>query len=177
MARKALAIMTIILGASISTMYLYYMPSHLTLSISDPPPTPYSNNITAIYVTISEIDIHSAGAANASGWHTISTSMTINLESVLSVPQLVGTTQLPPGTYSEIRFFASQAEITIDGANQVYTIPSGNQTGLKVPITNGGFHIYGGQTLTVQLDISFNNNQILRNPTMTLTPVATAKVA
>ena len=177
MARKALAIMTIILGASISTMYLYYMPSHLTLSISDPPPTPYSNNITAIYVTISEIDIHSAGAANASGWHTISTSMTINLESVLSVPQLVGTTQLPPGTYSEIRFFASQAVITIDGANQVYTIPGDNQTGFKVPITNSGFHIYGGQTLTVQLDISFNNNQILNNPTMTLTPVATAKVA
>ncbi len=30
--------------------------------------------------------------------------------------------------------------------------------------------------MTVQLDLSFNNNEILNNPTMTLTPVATAKV-
>jgi len=176
MAHKALAIMTIILGASISVLYLYYMPSNLSLSITDPPPTPYSSNITAIYVNITKIEIHAAGADNNSGWHMIGKDISLNLMSLLSTSKLFGTTQLPPGRYSEIRFFTSQAVITIKGVNTTYTAPSGNQTGIKVPVTGGGFHIYGGETMTVQLDLSFNNSDILNNPTMTLTPVATAKI-
>ena len=176
MARKILAILTIILGASSSIAYLYYAPSHLILSITDPPPISYSNNITAIYVTLTTIEIHAADADNNSGWHTLAMDVTLNLMTLLSASKLLGTAQLPPGRYSEIRFFASQAIITINGTNTTYTIPSGNQTGVKVPVTGGGFHIYGGQTMTVQLDLSFNNNEIMNNPTMTLTPVAAAKV-
>lgn len=176
MARKVLAIATIILGASISVLYLYYMPSHLTLSIADPPPNAYSSSITAIYVNITEIDIHSAGADNNSGWHTIANSVSLNLMTVISASKLLGTTNLPAGKYSELRFFTSQAVITLNGANSTYTIPSGSQTGIKVPIPNGAFQIYGGQTLTVQLDLSFNNNEILNSPTKTLAHVATATV-
>ncbi len=176
MARKALAIITIILGASVSVLYLYYAPSHLALSIADPPPTTYSSNVTAIYVNLTEIDIHSAGSANDSGWHTLTTGITLNLMSVLSASKPLGTTTLSPGRYDELRFFASQAVITINGVNATYNIPSGGQTGIKVPITNGGFHIYGGQSLTVRLDLSFNNSEIMNNPSMKLTPVATAQV-
>lgn len=176
MARKALAIATIILGASISVLYLYYTPSHLELSIADPPANAYSGSITGIYINITEIDIHAAGAANNSGWHTIATSTSLNLMTVISASRLLGTTNLPAGKYSELRFFVSQAVITVNGANSTYTIPSSGQTGIKVPIPNGGLHIYGGQTLTVQLDLSFNNNEILNNPTKTLAPVATATV-
>src|SRR5881409_3768067 len=78
MAHKALAILTIILGASLSTAYLYYAPSHLALTLSDPPPTPYSNNITAIYVTLTTIEIHAANAGNKSGWQTLATDVTVN---------------------------------------------------------------------------------------------------
>jgi hypothetical protein len=176
MARKVLAIITIILGASVSVLYLYYAPSHLALSIADPPPTTYSSNVTAIYVNLTEIDIHSAGAADESGWHTLTTGVTLNLMSVLSTSKLLGTTTLSPGKYDELRFLASQAVITINGTNETYTIPSGDETGIKAPITNGGFHIYGGESLTVQLDLSFNNNEIMKNPNMKLTPVATAQV-
>ncbi len=176
MAHKALAIMTIILGASASILYLYYMPSHLSLSITDPPLTPYSNNVTAIYVSIAEVDIHDAGADNSSGWTMIASASTVNLMSVLSTSKLLSTATISPGKYSELRFYASQAIITINGVNATYTIPGGSQTGLKVVIPNGGFHIYGGQTLTVQLSLSFNNNEIMDNPTMRLTPVSTATV-
>ena len=175
MARKILAILTIILGASSSIAYLYYTPSRLALSITDPPPVSYSNNITAIYVTLTTIEIHAANTDNNSGWHTLATDVTLNLMTLLSASKLLGTAQLPPGRYSAIRFFANQAIITINGTNTTYTIPSGNQTGVKVPVTGGGFHIYGGQTMTVQLDLSFNN-EIMNNPTMTLTPIATAKI-
>lgn len=176
MAHKALAIMTIILGASISVLYLYYMPSQLGLSITDPPPTPYSSNITAIYVNLTQIEIHTTGADNNSGWHTIATTTTLNLMTILSTPKIVGTTQLQPGKYSELRFFASQAVITINGVNKTFTIPSGNQTGIKASISRGGFQIYGGETMTVQLDLYFNNNEIMKNPTMTITPIASAKI-
>ena len=176
MARKALAIATIILGASFSVLYLYYVPSHLELSIADPPPNGYSGSITGIYVNITEIDIHAAGAANNSGWHTIAAGISLNLMTVISASKLLGTTTLPPGKYLDLRFFTSQAVITVNGANSTYTIPSGGQTGIKVSIPSGGFHIYGGQTLTVQLDLSFNNNEILNNPTKTLAPVAMATV-
>ncbi len=175
MARKILAILTIILGASSSIAYLYYAPSHLTLSITDPPPTPYSNNITAIYVTLTTIEIHAANADNNSGWHTIATDVTLNLMTLLSTSKLLGTAQLPTREILRDHILRQPSHITIDGTNTTYTIPSGNQTGIKVPVTGGGFHIYGGQSMTVQLDLSLNN-EIMNNPTMTLTPVATAKV-
>jgi hypothetical protein len=174
LARKILAALTIILGASTSILYLYYAPSHLELSITDPPPAAYDNRITAIYVNLTEIDIHAANAGNNSGWHTVSTSTSLNLLSIIGTSKLLGTAQLSPGTYTEIRFFASQAVITISGTNKTYTIPSEGQTGIKVQITGGGFHVYGGQTMAVLLDLSFNNNEIMNNPNLMLHPVATA---
>lgn len=90
--------------------------------------------------------------------------------------KVLGGASVPQGKYSEIRFFASQAIITINGVDKTYTIPGGDQTGIKVVITGGGFQIFGGQSLTVQLDLAFNNSEIMNNPTMRLPPVATAKI-
>ena len=176
MYRKILAALTIILGASTSMLYLYYAPSHVTLTIMDPPPSQYDSSITAIYVNLTEIDLHAANAGNNSGWQPISRSVSLNLLSIIGTSKLLGTTQLPPGRYSEIRFFASQAVITISGTNTIYSIPGGNQTGIKIEITGGGFHVYGGQTIAVQLDLSFSNNEIMNNPSRTLNPVASATV-
>src|SRR5205809_7235211 len=97
MAHKALAILTIILGASLSTAYLYYAPSHLALTLSDPPPTPYSNNITAIYVTLTTIEIHAANAGNKSGWQTLATDVTVYLMTILSTPIFIGNINITPG--------------------------------------------------------------------------------
>jgi Domain of unknown function (DUF4382) len=174
--RKILAALTIILGASASMLYLYYAPAHVSLSVMDPPPTQYDSSISAIYVNLTEVDIHAANADNNSGWHTISTGVSLNLLSVIGSSRLLGTTQLPPGKYSEIRFFTSQAIVTIGGTNASYTVPSGNQTGIKVQITGGGFHVYGGETIAVRLDLSFNNNEIMNNPNKILNPVASATV-
>jgi hypothetical protein len=54
-----------------------------------------------------------------------------------------------------------------------YTIPSGS---LKIPITGAGAQAYGALTVNVELDLSFKTSEIL-SPTLTLNPVATAKVA
>ncbi len=166
----------VLLGVSASAVYLFYAPTHVTLSIADPPPQAYDGSIQAIYVTFSKIEIHAAGAGNDSGWFTLASGATVNLLTVLDVSKVLGDAKLPPGKYAEIRFFAGEATVTLNGINTTYIIPSGGETGVKVTITGGGFRIFGGQRLTVLLDLAFRNSEIMNNPTRKLTPLTTAKV-
>ncbi len=62
----------------------------------------------------------------------------------------------------------------INGAPVAYAIPGGNSTGFKVAIIGGGFQVLGGQTVQVQLDLAFRDNEIMSNPQHRLTPIATA---
>ncbi len=171
--RLALAIVLVVIIAGAIVGFLFYGPSNLQLSIKDPPQSPYDPSIQAIYVTFASIDIHTANAGNNSGWHTIVTGATINLLTVLNTSSIIGKSSLPSGKYTELRFNVSQVIVTISGVNVTYTIPGGS---LKVPILNGGFQAYGALTVNLELDLSFNDSEIL---TMNghLTPVATAKVA
>ena len=100
----------------------------------------------------------------------------MNLLNVLNISQVLGTTTVPAGKYSEIRFFLYQTIITINAVNIPYTVPSASQTGFKVVITGGGFQVMGGLSVTVLLDLAFKNNEILNNPQHILAPVATATV-
>ena len=164
------------LGVSAAAVYLFYTPAHVTLSVIDPPPERYDSSIQAIYVTFTKIEIHAANAGNDSGWHTVVSGSTIDLLTVLNMSKVLGNAQLPPGKYLEIRFFASEAIVTMNGTNTTYTIPSGAQAGFKVVITGGGLQIFGGQSLNVRMDVAFRNTEIMNNPTKRLTPVATARV-
>jgi hypothetical protein len=176
MARKILATIMVLLGVSAATLYLFYVPTNVTFSITDPPPQGYDSRIQAIYVTLTRVEIHAADAGNDSGWYALASGATVNLLAVLNVSKVLGNAPLPPGKYSEIRFFAGQATVKISGVNVTYTIPGEDQTGIKVVITGGGFRIFGGQRLNVLLDLAFRNTEIMNNPTRSLTPVATAKV-
>ena len=171
-----MAVILAILAISAAGAYLLYAPARVTLSIMDPPPQPYDSSISAITVTFSKIEIHSAGAGNDSGWHTLTTSGTVNLLTVLNVSKVLGTSNVPAGKYTEIRFFISQVTITISGVNVNYTVPSANQTGFKVTITGGGLQVIGGLSGSVTLDLAFRNSEIISNTQLTLTPVATATV-
>lgn len=177
MNRKVLAVVLAIVAVGGVVGFLFYGPTTVSLSVKDPPPEQYSQSITAIVVSFDKIELHAANAGNDSGWHTVVTSASINLLLVLNVSKVLGSAQVPAGRYNEIRFFASQASITISGVMVTYTIPSGAQTGVKVPISGGGFQVVGGQTLTVQLDFAFRNSEIMTNPTLTLNPVVSATVA
>ena len=171
--RYALATVLVLVIAGGVAEFLFYGPSNVQLSIRDPPQQSYGPSIQAIYVTFTSIEIHSANAGNNSGWHTIVTGATVNLLTVLNVSKALGKSSAPPGKYTELRFNVSQIVVTISGVNVTYTIPSGS---LKVPILNGGAQAYGALTVNVELDLSFNTNEILRK-NGNLTPVATAKVA
>jgi hypothetical protein len=170
--RLAIAILLVVIITGAAVGLLFYAPSNLQLSIKDPPQSAYDSSIRAIYVTFTSIDVHAANAGNDSGWHTITTGATVNLLTVLNVSSVIGKSPLPAGKYTELRFNVSKVVITINGVNVTYTIPSGS---LKVPILNGGFQAYGALTVNVELDLSFNNNEIL-SMNGNLTPVATARV-
>jgi|SRR5215467_1086525 len=171
---KLVAVILAVLAITAAGGCLLYAPANVTLKLMDPPPQSYDSSITSITVTFSKIEIHSAGGGNASGWHTLMTSGTVNLLTVLNVSKALSTTSIPAGKYTEIRFFISQTIITINGVNVGYSVPSANQTGFKVPITGGGLQVIGGLSGSVTLDLAFKDSEILNNPSLILNPVATA---
>jgi hypothetical protein len=168
----ALVLVLVVVGGVVG--FLFYAPSNVQISIRDPPQQPYDPSIQAIYVTFTSIDIHTANAASDSGWHTITTGATVNLFTVLNASKVLDKASLPAGKYTELRFNVSKVVVTKSGVNVTYTIPSGS---LKIPITGTGAQAYGALTVNVELDLSFKSSEILSNPTLTLNPVATAKVA
>ena len=167
----AIVLVLVVVGGAVG--FLFYAPSNVQVSIRDPPQQPYDSSITAIFVTFTSIDIHTANAGSDSGWHTITTGATVNLFTVLNVSKVLGKASLPAGKYTELRFNVSKVIVTISGVNVTYTISSGS---LKIPITGTGAQAYGALTVNVELDLSFKTSEILNNPTLTLNPVATAKV-
>ena len=167
----ALALVLVVVGGVVG--FLFYAPSNAQISIKDPPQQPYDSSIQAIYVSFTSIEIHSANAGDASGWHTIATSTTVNLFTVLNASKVLGKASLPAGRYTELRFNVSAVIVTIAGINATFSIPNGS---LKIPITGAGAQAYGALTVNIVLDLSFKDSEIL-NPTQKLNPVATAEVA
>jgi len=167
----AIVLVLVVVGGVVG--FLFYAPSNVQISIRDPPQQPYDPSITGIFVTFTSIDVHSANAGSDSGWHTITTGATVNLFTVLNASKVLGKASLPAGKYTELRFNVSKVIAIISGGNVTYTIPSGS---LKIPITGAGAQAYGALTVNVELDLSFKTSEILSNPTLTLNPVATAKV-
>src|SRR3989442_13748619 len=97
----------------------------------------------------------------------------MNTHRVLTLSQVLCKVSLPAGIYDIPRFNVTTVTVSFSGKPSVmYTVPSGS---LKVPVTNGGFQITAASSVTVQLTLSFNNNEILAMNGY-LTPVATAKV-
>jgi hypothetical protein len=67
---------------------------------------------------------------------------------------MLGSTKVPAGNYSVIRFTVSSAVATISGKNVTLKVPSGK---IKVPLN---FQIKAGATTTVVLDITADMTNI-----------------
>jgi Domain of unknown function (DUF4382) len=177
-------ILAIVIIGSVAGYFFYtsYVQGTLTLTITDPPQAQYGNSqqydpsITHINVTFSQFEVHVAGQGDSSGWQPFKISgqvVVVDMMSVLSLSKVLGKQPLPAGKYDSLRFNVTAVTVSFSGKPSVmYTIPSGS---LKVPVINGGFQITATSSITVQLTLSFNNNEILAMNGH-LTPVATAKV-
>jgi len=178
MAKGAAAVILVILiiGA-ISGYFFYtrYVQGTVVLSISDPAQAQpgsgrqYDTSILHIYLTFARMELHQGGLGNPSNssWYTIVGSQkTVDMISVLTVPETLGSARLATGTYDQLRFPVSAAVVTFSNiGNVTYTMPSGS---LKVSVSPGA-------TVNLRLTLSFDDNEILAMNGH-LTPHATAQI-
>ncbi len=119
----------------------------LDVAIQDAP----SANFTHVYVTFDQIAVH-PDDGNASDWMTVNlTEKTVDLASTSSVPQLLGSANLPVGSYTQLRIVVQSVEgVMTNGTKVNFTVPSNE---LK---TSDPFNITLGHTtsLTVSVDLS-----------------------
>jgi len=185
MAKGTAAIILVILMIGVVSGYFFYtryVQGTVVLSISDPPQAQpgsggqYDPSILHIYLTFARMEIHQGGLGNPSNssWYPIVGSQkTVDMISVLTVPETLGSARLATGTYDEFRFPVSAAVVTFSNlGNVTYSIPSDS---LKISITGGGFQSSPGTTLNLRLTLSFDNNEILAMNGH-LTPHATAQI-
>src|SRR3989449_11185357 len=145
---KAAVILVILVIGAISGYFFYtrYVQGTVVLSISDPSTAQpgngrqYDPSILHIYLTFGRMEIHQGGLGNPSNssWYTIVGSQkTIDMISVLTVPETLGSARLATGTYDELRFPVSAAVVTFSNiGNVTYTMRAVTS---KSPFPGAGF--------------------------------------
>ncbi len=134
----------------------------LDVAIQDAP----AANFTSVFVTFDQIAVHPAGS-NDSAWKTVNlTTRTVDLESVKSVPQILGSASLPVGSYTQLRIVVRSAQgVMANGTKVNFTVPSGELR------TADPFNITLGQTTTLTLDINLARSIVEAGSTWIFTPV------
>ncbi len=101
---------------------------------------------TAVRITFSEVAAHINNE-----WIVVNGNpVTIDLLQLNNGKSIeIGRAELGPGKYTQIRLMVTKAEVDVDGVTHNVTIPSAEQTGLKL---NGNFDIVAGSTYELVLD-------------------------
>jgi hypothetical protein len=131
----------------------------LELRITDAPP---EMDISRVDVTLSAIQVHMADAGNESGWITVVNGpVKYDLMQVQNVTELLGSTELAPGKYTQIRLDVQEAKAVINGQETTLTVPS------KTVKLVHEFTIDAGKTTKLTLD--FDAAESI-NPSLIMTP-------
>ena len=122
----------------------------ISVTLVDGPTTDYK----AININIQSVQIHQSGTAGESGWVTVSSpNRTVNLLSLQGgvVEALASNQTIGAGTYQMMRLvLGSGNTLTLaDGSIVPLTVPSGQQTGIKIPLN---FTVQAGTTADVWID-------------------------
>ena len=128
--------------------YFTYGSGKLLLLITDPPQW---EDVAQVYIKCSKIEIHKKGGRNEdAGWITILQNLGwINLTEVLESSKVLGEADLQAGTYDQIRFYISNAVVTVGGGNKTAEVKSGK---LRVTIMYGGITVKTGQASKLLVD-------------------------
>ncbi|SNQ62813.1 DUF4382 domain-containing protein [Candidatus Methanoperedens nitratireducens] len=131
----------------------------LVMQITD---APANLTIEKAIVTISNVEVHLAGAnedtnaTNETGWFTVvKQEKTFDLIKIKDVKELIGTSDLQAGKYTQIRLNVDKALVTINGTEYDLTIPSKTVKLIKP------FNIVENQTTKLTLD--FDANESIRS--------------
>jgi hypothetical protein len=144
---------------------------NVEVRVTDAPARP---NVTAVLVTVSSVEIHLAGGSasptptvtattttNAtstppenSGWITMKLSgpSTFDLLKVKGLEQVLATSDLAPGTYTQVTMDVTKVEVTIDGKTQDAKLPSGTLKFVQP------FDVTAGKTTVLVFDFDAANS-------------------
>jgi hypothetical protein len=83
-----------------------------------------------VWITVQEASVHHEGL----GWITLSAeALTVDLLALQDgIVETLGLLEMPPGQYSQLRLVVTDASVVVAGETFPLTIPSGEQSGLKV---------------------------------------------
>ena len=130
----------------------------LEMRVTDAPP----EGVSKILITVENIQVNVAGGETAGvqtegGWQTIiEDPRSFDLVALTGVEGVLGSTELPPGRYNQVRMDVVEALITIEGEEVPATIPSG------VLRLVGGFELAADDTTILTLDFDAARSVVLR---------------
>ena len=118
----------------------------------DPPP----KDVTEILVTVSNIEVNMATEDEAGGWITVvSEPKTFDLIKIAGIEEILGSVELTPGQYNQIRLEVEKVDVTLEGTVTAASVPSGK---LMLP---GGFNVAAGETTILTLDFDAGKSVIV----------------
>jgi hypothetical protein len=143
----ALAIAIVVFG---SFSYFTYGKGTLVVELTDPPSE--WGPASKVYIRYGEVSIHRAKAGNESGWFTaVEGDSWMDLSTVLSSSEVIGTSQLGAGKYNLVRFEVIESIVSVGGQNYTAAVSSGK---LTIAIKSEGVNIEVGQTSHLVIDIT-----------------------
>jgi len=127
-------------------------------------------SVTAVNVTLDRVEVNTDG-----GWEPLATEpQTFNLLDLAQTAAPIGSITLPPGQYSQIRLFASNVTLEDETGIHPVTVPSGDQTGIKI---NVNCEVRPNEVCAVLLDFNVPRSIVqLGNGEYHLQPVIPAVV-
>jgi hypothetical protein len=120
----AAALLMVILPSIAGAYYFGYHTGGLTLTVTDDALPQFST----LYITFSQVQVHSNGALTASDWVTIPlAATTIDLTRLAdNVTQVVGAGKVQAGAYDQVRIVVDSAQGQLKNGQHVeVTVPSG----------------------------------------------------
>ena len=125
----------------------------LKISLTDAPA-----DLDEVNISFSEISAHLNNE-----WITVrGVDTTVNLLELSNGRSVViGSADVPVGTYTQIRIKIDTAWVVVDGVGQELTVPSGARTGLKL---GPPFTVNEGSTVELMLDFDANRSIVTTGP-------------
>ena len=118
----------------------------------DPPP----KDVSKILVTVSNVEVNIARGEAVTGWVTvIDEPATFDLVEIAGVEELLGTADLTPGRYNQVRLNVDRVVVTLAGVDIPARVPSGK---LRIP---GGFEAVAGEVTILTLDFDAGKSVVV----------------
>lgn len=157
-------IAVVVVIALVGSAFLLSQASTGTLSINVKDSTGDWKNVNA---TFSEVQVHKASGGNDSGWISLTIiNGTVDLASLTNVSELLASSSITTGNYTQIRIIVSSVSGTmVNGTTVNFTVPSGEL------VINHPFNITSGTEEKLTIDIDLGHSIVQNGSKWTFKPL------